>query len=84
MKHIVSKKSIYIDILESKNKDNGIIQDNHVRFKSVPTSCVKHTANKENRTPIELFKQWFNGDKIKFDLLGDGNKCGSNLKENLV
>ena len=49
---------------------------NHTRLKSVPTSCIKHTANKENTTPIELFKQLFNGDKIKFDLLEDGNKCG--------
>ena len=73
--YVIAKK-VYIDILESRNEHNEIIQDNHIRLKSVPTSCIKHTANKENTTPIELFKQLFNGDKIKFDLLEDGNKCG--------
>jgi len=69
-------KKVYIDVLESRDKNNELIQDNHIRLKSVPTSCIKHTCNKENTTPIELFKQLFNGDKIKFDLLEDGKKCG--------
>ena len=40
-------KKVYIDILESRNEHNEVIQDNHIRLKSVPTSCIKHTANKK-------------------------------------
>ena len=39
-------KKVYIDKLESTDKNNNTIQDHHVRLKSVPKSCINHTCEK--------------------------------------
>ena len=36
-------KKVYLDILESVDKDGNVINSNHIRMKSVPTSCIKYS-----------------------------------------
>ena len=37
-------KKVYIDKLESVDKNGNVITGDHVRLKSVPTSCINHTT----------------------------------------
>ena len=37
-------KQTYLDILEPANKDNNIIDDEHIRMRGVPTACIKYYA----------------------------------------
>ena len=56
-------KKVDLGNLESINKDNDIINGDHIRLKSVPTSCTKFTAKNTNTTPMDLHKHFFG--KIK-------------------
>ncbi len=49
-------KKVYIDKLESVDKNNNTIQDHHVRLKSVPKTCIDHTCKKQGVDPLDLFK----------------------------
>ncbi len=70
-------KKVYIDILESVDKDNKTIHGNHIRLKSVPTSCIQHTANMLEQEPIEIYKHLYvEGNDQLFDLTENGGKCG--------
>ena len=70
-------KKVYLDNLESINKDSDIINGDHIRLKSVPTSCIKFTAKNMNMTPMHLYKHLFGkNNKIQFDLTQNGQNCG--------
>ena len=76
-------KKVYIDKLESVDKNGETITDDHIRLKSVPTSCVKYTADTYEIDPMELYKQLYNGTKILFDLTESGKNCGFKFEKNL-
>ena len=48
-------KKVYIDILESKDKDGKTINENHIRMKSIPTSCIKHNAKENEMQPLDIY-----------------------------
>ena len=41
-------KKTYTDVLESTDKDNKIINSDHIRMRGIPTSCIKYEADKNN------------------------------------
>lgn len=77
-------KKVYIDILESTNKDGETINSDHIRMKSVPTSCIKYTSQDKKLQPLELYKQLYNGTSINFDLTEGGNNCGFKYERDLT
>ena len=76
-------KKVYIDILESNDKDGNIINENHIRMKSVPTSCIKYTSQGQNIQPLDLYEKLYNGTKINFDLTEGGTNCGFKYEKDL-
>ena len=75
---------MYIDKLESVDKYGDKITDDHIRMKSVPTSCIKHTANLMNFQPMEIYKHLYQHNKhIKFDLTENGKNCGFKYEKNM-
>ena len=76
-------KKVYIDKLESVDKHGKTITDDHIRLKSVPTSCVKYTADKHKIIPMELYKNLFNGSKISFDLTESRKNCGFKYEKDM-
>ena len=69
-------KKVYIDKLESVDKNGDAITGGHIRLKSVPTSCIKHTANSMSLQPMGLYKHLFGtGSQIKFDLTENKMNC---------
>ena len=40
-------KKTYIDVLESTDKDNQIINSDHIRMRGIPTSCIHYEASKK-------------------------------------
>ena len=77
-------KKVYIDILESVDKDGQIINSNHIRMKSVPTSCIEYESKEQELQPINLYEDLFNGEKINFDLTEGGNNCGFKYEKDLT
>ena len=73
-------KKIYIDILESTDKDCKTINSEHVRTKGIPTPCINYYAEQHNITALYIYKKLYNNEAIKFDLMNDGNKfaCRNN------
>ena len=70
-------KKVYIDKLESVDKDGNTITGDHIRLKSVPTSCIKHTSNNMNIQPMDMYKHLYcKGQQVKFDLTENGKNCG--------
>ena len=73
-------KKTYIYILESSGKDGKTINSEHIRMKGTPTSCIKYYAEQHVMSVLDLFKQLYDNETIKFDLTNDGNKfvCRNN------
>ena len=67
--HIFSqKKRVYIDKLESVDKNNDVITGDHIRLKSVPTSCINHTSRNMEMSPMDIYKHLYgDGNHIQFD-----------------
>ena len=62
-------KKVYIDKLESVDENGDTITGDHIRLKSVPTSCVKHTSKSLSLQPMDLYKHLYGiNSQIKFDL----------------
>ena len=77
-------KKVYIDILESVDKDGNTIQGNHIRLKSVPTSCIQHTSNTLKQEPIDIYKHLYvKGNDQLFDLTENGGKCGFKFERDM-
>ena len=68
-------KKVYLDILESVDENNNIMNENHIRMKSVPTTCIKYTSREQGIQPLDLYQQLYNGTKINFDLTEGGTNC---------
>ena len=51
-----------------------------IRMKGIPTSCIKYYAEQHNISVLDVYKQLYNNEVIKFDLTNDGNKfvCRNN------
>ena len=73
-------KETYIDVLQSTNKDGNEINSEHIIMKGIPTSCIKYYAEQHNISVLDVYKQLYNNEVIKFDLTNDGNKlvCKNN------
>jgi hypothetical protein len=67
-------KKTYIDQLVGLDKDGKEINGMHVRAKGIPNSAIKYECKKRNINEYELYEKLFNGEKIEFDLLENGNK----------
>ena len=85
----VLANKVYIDKLESVDKNSNVITGDHVRLKSVPTSCINHTTqniSQECNDSYSLFEnlEWNIGlepmDMYK-QLYGDGNNIQFDLIE---
>jgi hypothetical protein len=76
-------KKVYIDKLESVDAEGNTINSDHIRMKSVPTSCIKYTSKELNLQPMELYKQLFESKKINFDLTEGGNNCGFKYEKDM-
>ena len=78
-------KKVYNGDLESVDKNKDLINGDHIRLKSVPTSCVIHTAKKMEKNVMDLYKHLFGkNNKIKFDLTEDGHNCGFKYNSDLT
>ena len=62
----------YIYILESTDKDGNTISSEHIRMKGIPTSCIQYYADQHNISVLDVFKQLYGNETIKFDLTNDG------------
>ena len=70
-------KKVYIDKLESVDKNGDTITGDHIRLKSVPTTCIKNTSNNMNIQPMDIYKHLYGeGKQILFDLTENGKNCG--------
>ena len=45
----------YIDKLESVDKNGDAITGDHIRLKSVPTSCTNHTSKNMEMSPMDIY-----------------------------
>ena len=68
--YVLGKKT-YLDMLESTNKDNNIINDEHIRMRGVPTACIKYYAEQKEITVFGIYKKLYEGEAITFDLTND-------------
>ena len=50
------------------------INDNLIRLKGIPTSCIEYHAEQENISVLDSYKRFYNNETIKFDLTNNGNK----------
>ena len=73
-------KKTYIDVLESTDKDNKIINSDHIRMRGIPTSCIKYEADKNDITVLDIYKRLYEGEPFEFDLTNQGTKfvCKNN------
>ena len=70
-------KQVYIDKLEIVDKNNGVITGDHIRLKSVPTSCINHTSKNMEMSPMDIYKHLYGDGKcVQFDLTENGKNCG--------
>ena len=80
-KNIVAVESIflgkksYIDVIQGEDITTGEIkQDYHIRLKGIPNQVILNYCEKQNITPLKLYKHMYDGKKISFDLT-DGSTC---------
>ena len=73
-------KKTYLDILEYVAKNGNKINDNLIRLKGIPTSCIEYHAEKEKKSVLDIYKDFYNNKTIEFDLTNNGNKfvCRNN------
>ena len=56
----------------------------HIRLKSVPTSCIQHTANTLKQEPIDIYKHLYvRGNDRLFDLTENCGKCGFKFERDM-
>ena len=69
-------KKVYIDKLESVDKNNDVITGDHIRLKSVPTSCINHTSKNMEMSPMDIYKHLYGDGKcVQFDLTENAKNC---------
>ena len=67
----LGKKS-YIDKLIGEDKDGNQVKGYHFRMKGIPSKVVEYYCEKNKINVYDLYKQMYNGEKIKFDLTCGG------------
>jgi len=67
----LGKKS-YIDKLIGEDKDGNQVEGYHFRMKGIPSKVVEYYCKKNKINVYDLYKQMYNGEKIKFDLTCGG------------
>ena len=78
-------KKVYLDRLESVDENSNTIHDYHIRLKSAPTSCVKHTCEMLELSPFDLYKYLYKPNiKVVFDLTEDGKNCGFKFEKDMT
>lgn len=62
-------KKMYIDKLLGTNEKTGELETlYHIRMKSIPTNSIRFKANEEGVSPLDIYKNLYDGDVIVFDL----------------
>ena len=61
-------KKIYDDKLLGVYANGETVTGDHIRLKSIPTSCVKYQTGLTNTTPLDMYKHFYDGGAITFDL----------------
>ena len=72
-------KKVYIDILESVDKDGNTIQGNHIRLKSVPNSCIQHIAGEDGVACAIMIGGWM---QVGANLFAGSRVCVAAYRHN--
>ena len=67
-------KKVYYDKLLGVYENGETVTGDHIRLKSIPTSCVKYQTGLTNTTPLDMYKQFYEGNSITFDLTENNAK----------
>ena len=62
-------KETYISILEPTDKDCNTINSQHLRYRRIPTSCIKYKASQDMISVLDICKDPYKGEVIEFDLI---------------
>ena len=76
-------KKCYLDVLGSTDKDGNALTGHHIRMKGVPTSSIRHAAEKEGIGVLALYQRLFDGKAVSFDLTCGGQACGFKYQQDL-
>ena len=66
------REKVYYDKLLGVYPNCETVTGDHIRLKSIPTSCVKYQTGLTNTTPLDMYKHFYDGGAITFDLT-EGN-----------
>ena len=61
-------------MLESTNKDDNVINEEHIRMRGIPTACIKYYAEQTQITVLNIYKKLYEGEVITFDITNDLTK----------
>ena len=67
-------KKVYYDKLLGVHENGETVTGDHIRLKSIPTSCVKYQTGLTNTTPLDMYKQFYEGKSVTFDLTENNAK----------
>lgn len=78
-------KKCYIDKLQGINGKGEIEFDYHVRMKGIPDKVIYWTCEKEGyKNVLEMYKDLFEGEEIKFDLRMNGKRACFKQNKNMT
>ena len=67
-------KKVYYDKLLGVYPNGETVTGDHIRLKSIPTSCVKYQTGLTNITPLDMYKHFYEGSSVTFDLTENNSK----------
>ena len=78
-------RKTYIYILESTGKHGKTINSEHIRMKGIPTSCIQCYAEQHNISVLDMCRELYNNEVVKFDLTNDGDNivCRNNKDQTI-
>jgi len=71
---IILGPKAYYDLLEGKDENGNLVNDNHIRLKGVDHNTIKETSKIKNKSIRDLYIDLYNGETIEFDLVLGGVK----------
>ena len=83
--YVLAKKTILIN-WKVLIKNNDVITGDHIRLKSVPTSCINHTSKNMEMSPMDIYiykHLYGDGQCVQFDLTENGKSCGFKYEKDM-